>query len=347
MFSVKKILVISILALLLGMLTFLAWYREEAAYGLRQARGQLGILWNARPVEEFLQDSAFNPAYKQKLLLIQEIRQFTIDSLGLDESGSYRSLFDQQGKPILWVVTASPRFAMEPKRWSFPFFGSFPYKGHFEQERALQEAAQLEDSLDVHVGEVSAWSTLGVLNDPILSSMLERSEGGLAELVIHELTHGTLYVKDNIAYNENLADFVGEEGAIRFLRHKYGETSPQYQEYVNRKHDRLLFYRYVLQGAQRLDSLYRSFPTQLPVHEKQRLKDLLIDEIRTDIRLQPFRNEQYHHYFDTLVPNNTFFMSFKTYREQQNQFREQFEGEFKGNFKAYMRYLKETYPSMF
>ena len=35
------------------------------------------------------------------------------------------------------------------------------------------------------------------------------------QVFIHELTHGTLYVKDGVSYNENLASFVGDEGAIK------------------------------------------------------------------------------------------------------------------------------------
>ena len=42
---------------------------------------------------------------------------------------------------------------------------------------------------DTKIDEVNAWSTLGWFKDPILSSMLNRSAGSLAELIIHELSH--------------------------------------------------------------------------------------------------------------------------------------------------------------
>ena len=38
----------------------------------------------------------------------------------------------------------------------------------------------------------------------------------LAEVLIHELTHATLYVPGFSAFNENLANFVGARGAALF-----------------------------------------------------------------------------------------------------------------------------------
>ena len=83
--------------------------------------------------------------------------------------------------------------------------------------------AELEsEGYEVRIRPVGAWSTLGFFNDPILSNMLERSPGALAELIIHEMTHATLYVKDGVDFNENLATFVGEQGALEFLEAQYG-----------------------------------------------------------------------------------------------------------------------------
>jgi predicted aminopeptidase len=54
---------------------------------------------------------------------------------------------------------------------------------------------------------------LGWFTDPILSKMLMRSEGDLANLIIHEMSHATIFVKDSIEFNENLATFIGDRGA--------------------------------------------------------------------------------------------------------------------------------------
>ena len=220
-------------ACLLLLLVAGLWQHELVGYGWMQARGQLRILWNTKPVADVLADPAFPDSLKQNIRLISEIKRFAIDSLGLDKSGSYESFYDQQGKPILWVVTGAEPYRLVARQWHFPVIGTFSYKGFFEKDRADSTVSMLQkEGFDTRVGEVSAWSTLGFLDDPILSSFLDRPVGGLAELIIHELTHGTLFIKDNLDYNENLADFVGEYGALRFVAGKYGRTSTQYRDYL-------------------------------------------------------------------------------------------------------------------
>ncbi|UZR92350.1 aminopeptidase [Chondrinema litorale] len=321
---------------------------ELVVYGVKQAYGQLNIIFNAKPVTEFLEDPQYPEESKSKIELIQEIRQYAFDSLGLDYSNSYTKMYDQHDKPILWVVTACKPFKLENKEWSFPLLGTFSYKGYFDKKAIDKAEKQLDkEGWDVRVREVNGWSTLGILNDPILSNMLNRSEGDLAELIIHELTHGTLFIKDNLQYNENLANFVGEEGAKKFLISKYGEYSAEYISYINKQPDYKLFTNYILSSTKRLDSLYNSFAEQDTYEEKALKKSELISEITTDMRNLPFRNQRYKEYFDNFTPNNAFFMAFVRYSGSQNQFREEFEEKFNSNFQKYLSYLKETYPSMF
>ena len=68
-----------------------------------------------------------------------------------------------------------------------------------------------EEGLDTNIRTAGGWSTLGWFEDPILSNMLNDSEAGFAELLIHELTHGTLFVKDSVRFNENLATFYWDQ----------------------------------------------------------------------------------------------------------------------------------------
>jgi predicted aminopeptidase len=50
--------------------TMVALYWELVGYGLRQAKGQFTIIWNARPVEEVMNDPSFPDSLKSKLRLI-------------------------------------------------------------------------------------------------------------------------------------------------------------------------------------------------------------------------------------------------------------------------------------
>ncbi|HEV7350534.1 aminopeptidase [Telluribacter sp.] len=326
------------------------YYRDLISYGWMQAKGQLSILANVQDVSEVLRDPTFPDSLKARIRLIEEIKRFGVDSLGLNPSENYTTFYDQHGKPILWVLTASDKYQLKAREWSFPILGAFAYKGYFDSTRAAREEAGLiKEGLDTNIGEVSAWSTLGYLKDPILSSMLKRSEGSLASLILHELTHGTLFVKNNLELNENLASFVGEVGAVRFLNYKYGPDSHQQKRYNYIKRYNDAYSQHILRGATRMDSLYGTFPDKTPSARKDSLKFGLIREIISDVdtllggkrSLTSKRSWE-----ETNLPNNAYFIGFQTYKSQQNTFQEEFEKRFGGDFKRYLAYLKEKYPSL-
>ena len=180
--------------------------------------------------------------------------------------------------------------------------------------------------------------------------MTERDPGSLAELIIHELTHGTLFVKNSLEYNENLADFVGEYGALRFLAGRYGSNSPEYRDYLASKGFYERYDEHVLRGAKTLDSLYQSFKPTASVAVKEQLKWSTIEQIvvasdtLTDSRSQPLKRKRRWNKLN--LPNNAYFVGYLTYRKQQNRFRQEFEQKFRGDFALYLSHLKATYPSL-
>jgi predicted aminopeptidase len=341
----KKIL----LALLVILAVLSIYYRELVSYGYMQAKGQLHILFNTRSISEVLKDPTLPDSLKQRLRLIGEIKQFAIDSLGLDSSGSYTEFFDQKGKPILWVITASEKYKLVPKEWRFPIIGTFAYKGFFDSTRAQREEQVLiAEGYDTQINEVSAWSTLGFFKDPVLSSMLYRGEGSLANLIIHEMTHGTLFVKDNLELNENLASFVGDYGAIRFLTAKYGKNSPQLEKYEFRKRYNDAISQHIVRGAKQLDNLYKNLNPKLSTSQKDTLKSKAIRQIAasSDTLLGGLVGKKYA-WRSKKRPNNAFFIGYLTYHSQQNEFQKEFEDKFQGNFRKYLSHLKVKYPTSF
>jgi predicted aminopeptidase len=56
--------------------------------------------------------------------------------------------------------------------------------------------------------------------------MSRYAEADLADLVIHELTHATLFLKGQDQFNEELASFVGSRGALLWLEASQGRDSP-------------------------------------------------------------------------------------------------------------------------
>ncbi|MER0439796.1 aminopeptidase [Emticicia sp. W12TSBA100-4] len=351
--KIFKILKYSFLGLLVALILFIAFNLDSSVYAYRQAKGQLKIIFNTRPVSEVLADKSFPDSLKKRILLIEEIKRFAVDSLGLNPSDNYTTFYDQHQKPILWVITACEPFELKARKWDFPIVGTFSYKGHFEKVIADAELSELKkQGFDTQLNEVSAWSTLGYLKDPILSSMLEKSEGRLAALIIHELTHGTLFVKNNLEFNENLADFVGDYGAIRFLTSKYGKNSKELERYQFSKKYSDAYSQHLLRGAKKLDSLYKNFDKQMTIQEKKRQKIEMISTIinKSDTLLagefqKRLISRKKWALNDNNLPNNAYFIGYLTYQSKQNQFKDEFVKEYKGNFNNYLTYLKNKYPS--
>ncbi len=322
-------------------------YREILVYGLGQAKGQLTILWNVRPIEEVLSDKNYPDSTKATLKFIQEVRLYAEDSLGIKPSKNYTTFYEQNGKALLWNVTASEKYSLKPYEWNFPILGSFSYKGFFDEQKAQKELLRLQKmGYDTDLYTVSGWSTLGFLKDPVLSQWLSYSKGKLANLIIHELTHGTLYVKNDVSYNENLASFVGDLGAKKFLAYKYGNNSKELTNYMNEQTDREVFRSFVLLNAQKLDSLYKTFDKKMKLELCEQQKQVFIRNIVQKLDKEKFYNHKYYKYFDDELPNNTFFMGFIRYYDQQKMFKIEFEQKFGSNFNLYMKYLKEKYPHL-
>jgi predicted aminopeptidase len=341
----KKIIKLSFeLLLLLTMIFCLLWH-NLVIYGISQGKGQLTIIWNSQPIEEVLQEVTFPDSLKQKLKLIIEIKKFAIDSIGINKSKNYSIVYNQHNKPILLTVSACEPYSLKAKEWTFPFLGAVPYKGFFNKKEAAKEISSLKSKgYDVDVYSPSGWSTLGWFKDPILSNMLYKSDGQLANLIIHELTHGTIYIKNNVTFNENLASFIGDKGAENFLIFKYGINSKQYIDYENSKEDEKCFNEYILKSTERLDSLYSTMNEAEKEEIKKQNKNKIINEIVLGVnRLPLHKKKNYFKYsLNAFSEKNSFFMAFKRYDSQYEIFDIEFKEKFHSNLPNYLTFLKET-----
>jgi len=344
--STSKIFKRGLLALSIIILVIVVVYWDLIVYGVGQGKGQLTIIWNAKPVEEVLNDPAFPDSLKSKLQLIQEVRKYAIDSLGLKDTDNYKTIFDQKGEELMWVVTACEPFRLKPKEWKFPIVGSFPYKGYFKKEKAIALRDELiKDGWDTSIRNPGGWSTLGWFTDPILSKMLERSEGDLANLIIHEMSHATIFVKDSIDFNENLASFIGDRGAERFLEFKFGKDSDEFQTYIQDDKDFVKYIDHMIRGTAILDSLYKAMNESQSVEDKKKLKETCIQKIITSMdTLTLVLNDTPSNRFKGRLPNNTFFMNITRYQAKQDIFWDEFNATFKGDLKKYVTYLSKKYP---
>lgn len=329
---IKKIF----LSLLTVLLILVVWQWELVTYGIAQGKGQLSIIRNAVPVEEVLVDHNFPDSLKEKIEIIQQAKRFAV-ALGIKESDNYSTFYQQEKEVLLWNVSASEPYALEPHTWWFPIVGSVPYKGYFDKEKAIAELRKLEnEGLDARMRPVGGWSTLGWFEDPILSSMLERSEGQLAELIIHELTHGTIFVTGEVEFNENLAAFIGEQGARLYLLKQHGDSSSQLLEYLRSEQDSQKFRDHVLRGTQRLDSLYTGI-ADFSDQDKKQLKNELIGKICDRLDTIQFYDKDYSLIFKNAKPNNAYFMSFLRYHSSEDSLSSVLASDFQGDLVAFIK----------
>lgn len=331
-------------SILLLVSVYLIYHHKSVGYGLIQAKGQAEVLWNAVPIKKLMEDPNFPDSVKEKIRFISTVRNYAQTELGLKESENYTTFYDQKNKPILWVVTASPEFEIEAYEWDFPIAGSFAYKGFFNYNLAKEEAAKIESKgYDTEIDEVSAWSTLGWFNDPILSSMLNREEGRLCELIIHELTHATIFLKNENKLNENLATLIGREGAKRFLEDQFGKDSPVLKTYLVSLKRKKLFKSISLDAKKRLDSLYSSFSANTTIQEKRNLKQMLLNDYKRKLNKLPYYSTKkgQENRLEHFKPNNAFFSGLSTYHEDQDSLLSILESNYNGNLKAFIQSLKQ------
>jgi predicted aminopeptidase len=342
--------------LFLLLLILIIWNIRLISYGIDQLKGQLHIVMRAKPIEQVLKHPKLKPDYKRKLLLIAEIKKFAIDSLGLKNSDNYTTFYDQHNKPALWVLTACEPFSLNAYQWHFPFLGNVAYKGFFIRQKGEKELHKLKSrGYDTDYSPTGGWSTLGWFKDPVLSNFLKRSDGRMAETIIHELTHTTIYLKSSVDYNENLATFVGEKGAEKFLAYKYGAGSKELEDYRHHKADEELYGKILLEGTRDLENFYNIIQMQKSSSLKEDnvysnndmiyMKYYIITQIMLKINRQPFFRKDIY-YFDfkkEKLPNNTYFLSNSRYRKKQDDFEKEFNEKCNHDLKTFVRSVIQRY----
>jgi predicted aminopeptidase len=187
-------------------------------YLLESAQGQLALMSKREPISRVIDRPSTPPPLRAELEEVTSIRDFASRELGLPDNGSYRSYADVGRPYVVWNVVAAPEFSVDAKEWCYPIVGCVAYRGYFVERKARSFAAKWRArGLDVTVGGVAAYSTLGHFNDPILNTMMGWNDIELAAIVFHELTHQMIYVPNDASFNEALATTVEEEGVRRWL----------------------------------------------------------------------------------------------------------------------------------
>ncbi len=190
----------------------------SGCYYLQAARGQMEISRKKESIDEVVAADGTSPELIERLGVVAEARQFSIDVLGLPDNDSYRGYADLERDYVVWNIVAVPEFSLAPKRWCYPVVGCVSYRGYFSPDSAQRKADALrKDGYDVALGGVAAYSTLGKFSDPVLNTMMHWGDVDLVSVIFHELAHQLLYIKDDSGFNESFATAVEEFGMERWL----------------------------------------------------------------------------------------------------------------------------------
>jgi len=252
----------------------------SGCYYMQAARGQMEVMRKRVPISEVIDAEDTPPELADRLRLVREARQFSIEELGLPDNNSYRSFADLERDYALWNVVAAPEFSLEPKQWCYPVVGCVSYRGYFDEVKARQLGDRLQaDGYDVLVGGVAAYSTLGRFSDPILNTMMHWEDVDLVAVMFHELAHQLIYVKDDTAFNESFATAVEEFGIERWLLSKGQQR--QIAAYYERRDLQRRLMQLVADARTDLENIYAAAldDVQRRQRKQRRLADLTSNAI--------------------------------------------------------------------
>jgi predicted aminopeptidase len=304
----------------------------SGCYTLKQGGLMFGYLSRAVPLETLA--SGENEQDRRFVELVADIRRFAVTGLGLRETKNYTKYVRIDRDFLAAVVSASERDSFQRHEWRFPVVGSVPYKGFFILDDARKEAAKLgKKDLDVWIRGVDAFSTLGWFRDPMYSFMRDYTPDRMAELLIHELVHATIFIKDNMQFNEEIAEFIGSEGARLYIKERYGEDSAEMKRIAEAETDNAAYVAFIQELIKELDAVYKS---DISREQKLQQKEIIIAAAKERFEIEyesRFISENYHN-FSKININNAYLELYRLYYAGGGRLRELYE-ESGGNIRAF------------
>lgn len=256
------------------LLTLLAVTSLSGCYYGHLAMGQWQLIRGQTPITELLAQPDLAPELREKLSLVQSARAYASTELELPDNDSYRRYKALGRRHVVWNVFAAPELSIEAKTWCHLLVGCLAYRGYFDEDKARREAARLtEQGWDTYVGGVSAYSTLGWFEDPLLDTMLAWSPERLVGLLFHEISHQRLFVEGDTQFNESYASFVELQGLRQWLADQ-GRGAESVEAQLQREAD---FSALIQQAREDLAAIYNGPQTDA---EKRQAKQQRIEGLR-------------------------------------------------------------------
>lgn len=288
-----------------------------AGYLLKQGYGQASLLMQRESLQAARTDERLSAEQRSRLALVAAAKAYAVQAIGLNQTGSYEDVVVLDRPAVTYVVSGAPRDALQPYLWHFPIVGAVPYKGFFDKADAEAERRSLEErGYDAHLRGVAAFSLLGWLPDPLYSSLLKYQAPVLANIIIHELTHATVYLQGESSFNEGFATFVGNQGALAFLEERYGAQSAEVRYAEGSLRDEGRFTAFLSDLVAELRGTYRM---PLSLEEKLVRREAIFERAKARFALLPFETD-YFSAFGRTPLNNAYLMTQLTYQSNTERF---------------------------
>ena len=275
---------------------------EASGFYWQAVSGHLDMIRRARPIETVLADPTTDATLRARLELSREIRAFASRELALPANGSFTTYADLKRPYVLWNVFATDELSVKLRQWCFPVAGCIGYRGYYALDEARSYASQLRASgLDVQVGGVPAYSTLGWFDDPLLSTFIRFPEGEVARLIFHELAHQVVYLKGDTTFNESFASAVEEVGIDRWYAARADDEG--LRRYQAHRERRAAFTALLIDHKRQLEALYAK---PIDDAEKRRGKQAVFDSLRAgyeQLKVQWGGFAGYDRWFDEPLTN--------------------------------------------
>ncbi|MAE57957.1 MAG: hypothetical protein CME69_03695 [Halobacteriovorax sp.] len=305
----------------------------KIGYLYEQGIGQAKLIIDARDNQEVLKDQSVSDEMKDKIKKIQTYKKFFYQYWHLPETEIYNETNILDRDAVTYLVIASTRREIKPLSNCFFLAGCFPYLGFFELKSAKKHVKTLnEKGYDTYLRSVLAYSTLGNLDDPILSTFFKYSKYDLAETIFHELFHTILFIKGEVDLNENLANYFGKEMLKKFFK----EESEKLEAHFKRLELNHEIKQEIVDSAQELKEILKE--SNWKAQKKHFLEVTFPQKMKNKCEKLGLKKC----WPLSLTWNNATFSAFMTYEKSQDKI-SALAGKFNGDLRAFFLFIQSEY----
>ncbi|GMT50361.1 MAG: hypothetical protein IEMM0008_1900 [bacterium] len=153
------------------------------------------------------------------------------------------------------------------------------------------------------------------------------------------MTHETIFLKDNIKFNEGIATFVGGKGSIMFLEQYYGKRSKWIRYVKDADDDNILFSHFIKRLSKELTAYFkRPISRQTKIRGRERIYQKYQEYFKKTV-LPKLKTKNYI-YFPKLKLNNAYILAFRRYYMDLSFFERVYQ-RLDGNLRNTILFLKK------